>query len=50
MDLVNREIEVAEVKDRDAAPSKLKKEIGGQLTKIGIYKSRATVKRTAKNI
>ena len=29
IDLVGREVEVAEVKDKDAAPSKLKKEIGG---------------------
>ena len=49
-DLVSRGEEAAEVKDRDAAPSKLKKEIGGQLTQIGTYKSRATVKKTAKNI
>ena len=49
-DLVSRGVEAAEVKDRDAAPSKLEKEIGGQPAKIGIYKSRATIKRTAKYI
>ena len=28
-DLVSREMEAAEIKNRDTAPSKLKKEIGG---------------------
>ena len=28
-DLVGREVEVAEIKDRDVAPNKLKKEIAG---------------------
>ena len=50
IDLVGRGVKAAEIKDRDAAPSKLKKEIGGQLAKIGTYKSRAAVKRTTKNI
>ena len=49
-DPVGRGVEVAEVKDRDTTPSKLEKEIGGQLAKIGTYKSRAAVRRTAKNI
>ena len=43
-------MEAAKIKDRDAAPNKLEKEIGGQLAKIETYKCRATVKRTAKNI
>ena len=49
-DSVDREVEAAEIKNRDATPSKLKKEIGGQLTKIKTYKSRAAIKRTAENI
>ena len=49
-DLVGKRVEVVEIKDRDAAPSKLKKEIGGYLAEIGTYKSRATIKRTTKNI
>ena len=49
-DLIGREVEVAEIKDRDVAPNKLKKEIAGQLAKIRIYKSRTTIKRTIKNI
>ena len=43
-------METAEIKDRDAAPSKPKKKMGGQLAKIGTYKSRAAIKRTIKNI
>ena len=50
MDLVGKGVEAAEVKDRDTAPSKLEKEMGGQSTKIRTYKSRATIKRTTKNI
>ena len=50
MDPVDREVEAAEIKDRDATPSKLEKEIGGQPAKIGTYKSMATIKRTTKNI
>ena len=49
-DLVGRGVEVAEKKDRDAAPSKLKKEIGGYLAEMGTYKSRTTIKRTTKDI
>ena len=29
MDLVNKEIEAAKIKDRDATPNKLEKEMGG---------------------
>ena len=45
MDLVNRGVEIVKIKDRDAAPNKLKKEIGGQLAKIKTYKSRAIIKK-----
>ena len=50
MVLVGKGVEVAEIKNKDAAPSKLKREIGGQLAKIGIYKNWSTIKRTVKNI
>ena len=50
MDLVNKEVEAAKVKNKNTASSKLEKGIEGQLTKIGTYKSRATVKGTIKNI
>ena len=49
-DLVGKEVKAVKVKDKDATSNKLKKEIRGQLTKIGTYKSKATVKKTAKNI
>ena len=49
-DPVNRGVEIAEVKDKNATSSKLEKEIEGQPTKIETYKSRATIKKTAKNI
>ena len=50
MDLVGRGVKAVKVKDRNTAPSKLEKEIRGQLAKIGTYKSKAAIKRTAKNI
>ena len=49
-DLVGRGVKAAEIKDRDTTPSKLEKEIGGQLAKIETYRSRAAIKRTTKNI
>ena len=50
MDLVSRGVKAVKVKNKNAASSKLEKEMEGQLTKIGTYKSRATIKRTIKNI
>ena len=49
-DLIGKGVEVVKIKDKDAAPNKLKKEMGGQLAKIKTYKSRATIKKTTKNI
>ena len=49
-DPVGRGVEAAETKDRDAAPSKLEEEIGGEPAKIGTYRSRAAIRKTAKNI
>ena len=49
-DPVGREVKVVKIKNRTTAPSNLEKEIGGQPTKIKIYKSRTAIKRTAKNI
>ena len=45
-----RGVKAVEIKNKDTTPSKLKKEIGGYLIEIVIYKSRATVKRITKNI
>ena len=50
MDLVSRGVKAVKVKNKDAAPNKLEKEIRGQLAKIEIYKSWAAIKRTIKNI
>ena len=50
IDLVSKGVEAVKVKNRDTTPNKLKKEIGGQLTKIKTYKSRAAIKKTVKNI
>ena len=49
-DLVGKEIKAVEIKNKNITLNKLKKEIGGQLTKIKIYKSRAAIRRTTKNI
>ena len=50
MDLVDKGVKTAEVKNKNTTSSKLEKEIGDQLTKIKTYKSRAAIKGTAKNI
>ena len=47
-DLVGKKVEVVKVKNKDTAPSKLKKEIRGQLTKIKTYKSKAAIKKLLK--
>ena len=46
---MGRGVKIAEIKDKDATPSKLKKkEIGGWLAKIGIYKVGPPLKKLLK--
>ena len=49
-DPVGKEVETAETKNRDATTSKLEEEMGAKLAEMGTYRSRATVRRTAKDI